>query len=285
MKTAMVAGLPFLACLVIGCGGGDAAGQEPAAQECGNGLVEGAEVCDNGHNNGTPGYCKTDCTGLPALVTVSGDVFPFNVGHTARLDRARVSVLEHPMMRMTTTEDGHFRFEDLEEGTEVTLAMERPILEFGEYYHLIQTGTIVPGPSGVERVTFQAVTQLVYDLLALYIGLTPDEDNACQMVSTVTRVGKSLYDPGAHGEEGATVTVDPPLPPEHGPIYFNSDVLPDLNLTETSDDGGVLFVNVPPGEYVLTAHKPGVEFRQVKMKCRSGWLINASPPWGLQALE
>ena len=28
----------------------------------------------------------------------------------------------------------------------------------------------------------------------------------------------------------------------------------------------------------------GVEFRQVKMTCRAGWLINASPPWGLQAL-
>jgi len=47
----------------------------------------------------------------------------------------------------------------------------------------------------------------------------------------------------------------------------------------------VLFVQVPSGEYVWTASKPGVAFRPVKMKCRSGWLVNASPPWGLQALE
>jgi hypothetical protein len=256
-----------------------------AAEECGDGVIEGSEVCDSGHNNGTPGYCKIDCSGFPALVSVSGDVFPFNVGHTARLDRARVSILEHPMKRMTTGYDGHFQFDGLEEGTEVTLVMERPILVFGQYYHLIQTGTIPLGPAGAEQVTFQAVTQFVYTLLALFINLDPDEDNACQMVTTVTRVGKSLYDPGAHGEEGATVTVDPPLPPQHGPIYFNSSVLPDRSLTETSDDGGVLFVNVPPGEYVLEAHKPGVTFRPVKMKCRSGYLINASPPWGLQALE
>jgi hypothetical protein len=265
--------------LAIGYGG------KAAGQVCGDGVIEGEEVCDNGHNNGTPGYCKIDCSGFPALVSLSGDVFPFNVGHTARLDRARISILEYPMKRMTTGPDGHFNFDGLEEGTEVTLVMERPILVFGQYYHLIQTGTIPLGPDGAERVTFQAVTHLVYTLLALYIRLVPDDDNACQMVTTVTRVGKSLYDPGAHGEEGATVTVDPPLPPEHGPIYFNSSVLPDRSLTETSDDGGVLYVNVPPGEYVLTAHKPGVEFRPVKMKCRSGYLVNASPPWGLQALE
>ena len=104
-------------------------------------------------------------------------------------------------------------------------------------------------------------------------------------VTTVTRVGKSLYDPGAHGEEGATVTLDPGLPADHGPIYFDSTVMPNFGQTESSDDGGVLFVNVPPGEYVWTAHKQGVEFSPVKMKCRAGWLVNASPPWGLQALE
>ena len=102
-------------------------------------------------------------------------------------------------------------------------------------------------------------------------------------------MGKSLYDPGAHGEAGATVTVTAAdgsvLGSEYGPIYFNESVLPDYSWTETSDDGGVLFVNVPPGEYLWTAEKAGVAFRSVKMKCRAGWLVNASPPWGLQALE
>jgi len=43
------------------------------------------------------------------------------------------------------------------------------------------------------------------------------------------------------------------------------------------------FIQVPPGEYVWTADKPGVAFSQVMMKCRPGVLVNASPPWGLQA--
>jgi hypothetical protein len=101
-------------------------------------------------------------------------------------------------------------------------------------------------------------------------------------VTTVTRVGKSIYDPGAHGEAGATVTLDPPLPAEHGPIYFNAQVLPDRTLTETSEDGGVLFIQVPPGEYVWTASKPDALLSRVKSKCRVGFLVNASPPWGLQ---
>jgi len=31
---------------------------------CGNGLIEGNEVCDDGVNNGEYGYCNEDCTGL-----------------------------------------------------------------------------------------------------------------------------------------------------------------------------------------------------------------------------
>jgi len=64
--------------------------------------------------------------------------------------------------------------------------------------------------------------------------------------------------------------------------YFDSSVLPDRSRVETSDDGGVLFLQVPPGEYVWTAHKAGAVFSRIKMKCRVGILVNASPPKGLQ---
>lgn len=36
--------------------------------------------------------------------------------------------------------------------------------------------------------------------------------------------------------------------------------------------------------YVWTANKDGATFRALKMKCRIGFLINASPPWDLQRL-
>jgi len=222
--------------------------------------------------------CGDSDDGPAATASVSGDAIPFN-RQERRIEGATVSILEIPEKRMVTGADGRFVFDGVPVGSEVSLVMEHPD------YHLIQTGTHVVPPEGLERITFQGVTHDVYAALAALLGIVPDDENLCQMPTTVTRVGKSLYDPGAHGEEGATVTIEPPLPPAHGPIYFNERVLPDPTRTETSDDGGVLYIQVPPGEYVMTAHKPGVEFRQVKFKCRPGVLVNASPPWGLQALE
>lgn len=216
--------------------------------------------------------------GAEATFTVSGDAIPFNVSPEARIEGAEIWILERPDRRMTTAANGHFEFEGLREGDEVSLVLEHPD------YHAIQTGTLTLGSEDVERITFQAVTPYEFDGLAVMLGILPDELNACQMVTTITRVGKSLYDPGAHGEAGATVSLAPGLEPEHGPVYFNSLVLPDRGLTESSDDGGVLFVNAPPGDYTWTATKPGVEFRPVRMKCRAGFLVNASPPWGMQAL-
>lgn len=221
--------------------------------------------------------CGDDDDGEIATATVSGDAIPFDRGPDGRIEGADVSILEHPEFRMTTGADGHFEFTGVPVGSDVTLVMEHP------QYYPIQTGTIELGPEGAERITFQAVTYAIFDAFAAIVEVDPDETK-CQMVTTVTRVGKSIYDPGAHGEEGAVVTLDPPLPAEHGPVYFNTQVIPDFALDETSDDGGVVFMQVPPGDYVWTATKPGVEFTQVRMKCRAGILVNASPPWGLQAL-
>ncbi len=212
-----------------------------------------------------------------ATATVSGDAFAFNGGVDARVVGAHVFVLEDPSVEATTDATGHFELAGLPVGSDVTLVMEHAD------FIPIQTATIELPAAGLERVTFQAVTPDVRNALAALLSLTIDETR-CQMVTTVTRVGRSVYDPGAHGEANATVTIDPPLPAESGPIYFTSMVLPSVALTETTDDGGVLFVNVPPGEYTWTAHETGVAFREVRMQCRAGFLVNASPPWGLQAL-
>jgi hypothetical protein len=209
-------------------------------------------------------------------VSVSGHAIPFIGGPDGRIEDARIAILEHPEREVTTSADGAFLFDGLEEGSEVTLTMDA----LG--YHPIQTGTIRLGAAGATRVTFQAPTFEIYAALAALLQVTPDEANRCQMVTTVTRVGKSVYDPGAHGEAGVTVTTAPALPAEHGPIYFNELVLPDRSLVETSEDGGALHIQVPPGEYVWTAHKPGVLISRIKQKCRAGFLVNASPPWGLQ---
>lgn len=211
--------------------------------------------------------------------TVSGDAFHFNEGVDARVAGARVFVLEDPDVSTTTDATGHFVLEGLPVGGDFTLVMDHPD------FIPIQTGTHQLSAAGDEQLTFQAVPPGVRDVLASLLEIEVDPER-CQMVTTVTRIGRSLYDPGAHGEEGVTVTIDPPLPASSGPIYFNSMVVPDRALTETSDDGGVLFVNVPPGEYTWTAHAgDGRAFTEVRMKCRAGLLVNASPPWGLQRIE
>lgn len=257
----VVTGALTFASVLAGCGD-----ESSPLTTCGNGIVDAHERCDGAD-------CTADCS--RRLVSVSGHAIPFHLVPDGRIEGATVSILEHPEMRFVTAADGAFHFDGLEEGSEVTLVMAHP------GYMPIQTGTITLGPEGAERVTFQAVIPLIYQAFSRIVQTTPDAAK-CQMVTTVTRKGRSVYDVGAHGEAGATVSVEPPLAPQQGPIYFNAQVIPQKGLSETSDDGGVLFLQVDPGEYVWTAHKDGIAFSQVKMKCRAGWLVNASPPWGLQ---
>lgn len=218
------------------------------------------------------------CGGPVQTTSVSGDAFDFNQGVDARIASAHVFVLEDPRLSTTTDATGHFQIDGVPVGSDVTLVMEHPD------YIPIQTGTHTVVAGGLSRLTFQAVPPNVRDALAMSLGITVDPA-ACQLVTTVTRIGRSLYDPGAHGEANTTVTIDPPLPASAGPIYFNSSVFPDRSLTMTSDDGGVLFVNVPPGDYVWTAHETGAEFVTLRVHCRAGYLVNASPPWGLQRVH
>ncbi len=213
----------------------------------------------------------------PATATISGDAFDFSVGISGGIAGAHVFVLEDPTLGATTDAAGHFLIPGVPVGSDASLVMEHPD------YILVQTATFEVPAAGLSRVTFQAVTPDVRDALAGVLSLTIDPA-ACQMVTTVTRIGRSVYDPGAHGEAGVTVTLDPPLPATSGPVYFNSSVIPQRSLTETSDDGGVLFANVPPGDYTWTATKAGATFAQVRMTCRAGVLVNAAPPWGLQRL-
>jgi hypothetical protein len=219
------------------------------------------------------------CSSEPVAPTarVEGLAIPFGgASDGQRIEGATISVLEQPELSMMTGVDGHFAF-DVEVGTDVTLVMDQ------QNFPLLQSGTYVVPEAGIADLHFQAPSYPIYGLFASLAMVTLDESK-CQIVSTVTRVGKDVFDMGAHGEPGATVETIPPLPAENGPIYFNAKVIPDRTLTETSDDGGVLFGNAPVGDYRCVATKVGVMFREVRLKCRAGVLLNASPPNGLQAL-
>jgi len=240
--------------------------------------------CGGGGGGSSDGQTDGDAGDEPVgPVSASGHAFVFGPPG-GRVEGGTVTVLEIPGLTTTTDADGYWEFPDLPGDALVSFVMHK------EGHPLIQTGSIRLEGEDIEQVSFQSPTDDMFEFIENYT-LVESDPTMCQVASTVTRRGHSLYDtePGTHGEPGATVTVDPPLPAAHGPIYFNlvtyDMIFPDPDLEETSDDGGVLFVNVPPGDYVLTAHKPDTVFTEVVITCRAGVLVNAAPPWGLQAVE
>lgn len=246
--------------------------------------------------------CGEGTTG--ATVTFSGIAWSFELPGTpyGRIEGANVSILEMPELETTTNAEGEFSIEGLPVGSQATLVLEH------ENHPLTYTKTHTVPDTDLDDLTFQIPTNGLFTLIEL--GLEIETDPAkCQMVSTLTRFGKTIGIPGAHGEPGGIVSVAPENNAAEGPIYFNDEVLPDRSRSYSSIDGGVLFLNVEPGDYTLSAscvddptdliaeYPPAeygeeslrcqtedVQFESVLMKCRAGVFLNASPSYGLQAL-
>ena len=220
-------------------------------------------------------------------VTASGQALAF-AGGGGGIPGAEVWVVEQPDRRTATDEDGHWTLADLPRGEWTTFELSHPD------YVAIRTGTFLPGHDqdggeALEQVTFQVPDFATFDLMAAGAGIYADGD-LCQVATTVTRRGHSLYsEAGTHGEPGATAALSPETDWEAGPIYFNlvayNLIYPDPELSETTDDGGVLWANVPLGDYLLEGAKDGAVIRPSRIACAAGVLVNASPPWGLQVLE
>lgn len=264
-----------LVLLLSACGPSESSSGAP---ECGDGKVDSPEACDDGADNGSHGRCKADCSGKPAQVKVIGDVMPFlsEVGGK-RVEGAEISILEYPDKTVTTGPDAHFEFDGLDAGSEVTLVMEHAD------YRTTQTATVTLGEHGAHPFTIQAVSKALFNGLSALVPTKPDMDKNCVVATTVTRSGGSLFVLLRQGEAGAEVSLSPAVPAESGPVYFNESVLPDVKQTSTSKDGGVVFVNVPPGEYTLSATKPGLVFEPAHVTCRAGLVVNAGPPLGVLA--
>ena len=243
-------------------------------------------------------------------VTFTGIAWSFELPPApyGRISGATVSILEMPGMETTTNMDGEFTIEGLPVGSQATLVLEH------DDHPLTYTKThTVPG-TDLDDLTFQIPTTSVFALIELGLvgaGVTDGVDpHKCQMVSTFTRFGKTIGDDGHHGEPGAVLSLAPANNAEAGPIYFSDEVLPDPTRTYSSLDGGVLLLNVEPGEYTLSAscvddptdlraeyppednageslrcQTEDVQFESILMKCEAGVFLNASPSYGLQALQ
>lgn len=213
---------------------------------------------------------------------VVGHAFIFGPNSTGlSLEGATVAVAESPTVSTTVAADGSFAF-DVASGGPTSFSLKQP------GFHDNQSATITVGTDGIAMLGFQAPADEGFDMLANIVRITPDPAK-CQISSTVSRAGTDPYGGDGLGEVGATVAIDPAPSGALGPVYFaysgspgSSVIYPDPTLTETSRDGGVIYANVPVGEYTLTATKAGVTFSKVTIWCRAGVLVNAAPPNGLQ---
>ncbi len=214
---------------------------------------------------------------------LSGAAYFFNATGVGAIEQqkdvtgATAYLLEFPDHTQALGPDGAFTFSGLPEGGEFTVAVVHP-----DYFPSLSP-IIAIGKEDVKDVNFQVVTQLIAVYLGVLVGFDSNDPTQCQMVVTVTAHGDSQNLWWAPGEPGATVTTEPALTAEHGPYYFNTSVVPDKSLTETTSDGGVLIAGATPGIYTWTAHKAGTTFTSQRLKCVGGWLTNGVPPFGLLA--
>lgn len=268
----------LLATLLAACGGDEATTPEATT----------APTADASDTTAAP-TTVAPTTAAPTTTVASvghlrGTAYTFNTPDP--IAGATIKVVELPEVSAVTGADGSYELE-VPAGSVVT-----PYIEAAEHFGIHhQTFTVSADGDGLELdgVNFQTPSLPIYDgLKALVGGFTGKDpfEGGCVIVTTVgdpRMVGMSFdefIDFHPHGLAGATVSIDPPLAT---PIYFNDDVLPDQAQQTTSIDGGVLWPNVPPGEYTLTASLEGHEFATVHARCENGWVVNANPVWGLHA--
>ena len=214
------------------------------------------------------------------LAPASGAAHVFGAGGGNSVEGAVISVAEAPSITTTVAANGTFSLR-VPSGGACSFVFHKA--GFADN----QTAALPVGEAGIEQIGFQAPTDKTFALLATVTGIEVDPAR-CQIATTVSRAGTAPYGGPGLGEPDAIVSITPPLPAENGPVYFryvsNDVIYPDRKLTATTLDGGVLYANVPPGEYVLRADKPGKKFSTVKLRCRAGMLVNAAPPWGIQEM-
>ncbi|MBV9575533.1 MAG: carboxypeptidase regulatory-like domain-containing protein [Gammaproteobacteria bacterium] len=222
-----------------------------------------------------------------ALAPVSG--FAESFLSTAAIPDATITILETGE-KVKTNAKGEFGPILYPIGKSITLLFEK----FG--YKTTQSGTVIVPKEGLtnphNNMTFQVPSIETYYLMAAIIGAQFDE-NQCHVVTTITAYGKILQDI-PQGEAGAKVTLTPAV--NEVPFYF--DIFKEgpfkgktnpftKGLTQTSEDGGVGFFNLPPRAepYTISAQKNGVTFTEAQFLCKKGVFINISPPRGPMALQ
>lgn len=220
-----------------------------------------------------------------STVTMSGTAYEFN-RVKIRLVGAQIRVVEYPKLKTTVRNaDGSYSLKVPAKAKKLT-----PYITFPGYSQ-IHLQTFSTNGKNLKNVNFQTPTIDIASALGMLLNIPiskAGQPAKCVIVSTFSTSNVRNLDfngfigYGAHGILGATASTTPKLP---GPTYFNDNVIPDPSKTESSEDGGVIWTNVPSGVYTVKASKPANKFASFKATCKPGRIVNANPPWGLYQIS
>lgn len=220
-------------------------------------------------------------------VSISGNAYAFVFGgNTDRLEGAEIGIAELPDVGAVAGPNGAYRMQ-VPDRTPVTPFVSMP------GYHRIYLQTFFTCGRDLEQVNFQVPEENVYNAMAEIAGAERDSATGELLGSAVVstffqKEGRGFgefddfHDFRPHGIANATaLLVDRSGASPVEPVYFNPDVIPTPGLDRSTGDGGVLWPNLPEGDYTVTGSHADGRFSSFRASCRPGRLINASPPWGL----
>ncbi len=176
--------------------------------------------------------CGDDAAG--PTITLTGPVN--DLGNGEGLEGVEVCILNSSTCTQTDV-DGSYSLDGVPAESKVSLSVTMP-----EYL-----GGVIPVMTGSEAQTVPVVSMGSELLSELQIGIldVPAVENAGQIAFSISNgiFGDRINVPGIR------VALEPSA--GDGPFYTTSSGLPDTELTETSSNGGGVFVNLPAGIYTL----------------------------------
>lgn len=217
-------------------------------------------------------------------VTISGKAYEFNHMDTP-IPGATIRVRELPDATATTDAQGDYAL-TVPDDTTVT-----PYIDPPAGYNEIDLQTFHTRGQDIVNANFQTPADFEYNALRALLGVPAGPDGRpteCAIVTTASARNvrdvdyQTFWDRTPHGVPGATSIEFPELA---GPTYFNEHVIPDPTETATSEDGGIVWTNVPAGSYRIVTLSPTTRFASFLATCEPGRVVNANPPWGAYELS
>jgi hypothetical protein len=173
-------------------------------------------------------------TSESAMASVSGVAIEFPaMTAVAGIAACWFDHAEHPCV--TTDDEGQFVLEGLPGGAEVTI-------ELTADGYVPQLAVLLLPTEGMVSIVHTAIPQAVSDTVVEGLGAELDP--------TKGNVSGDAYGPGNTGIPGIALSMTPTS--GLGPAYGQTGGLPTTSLDAT-EDGSALWINVDPGEVVVTA--------------------------------